>query len=212
MRKERTYAGLLAAGLLLGTGCTSLNSSQAMLNRGYRDLATGQPESAAATARKMLKADHDSPEALLLKAKACAAMNDRAGALNALETLERNAGNSAAARVSLHEGLLLKARLTGSSATLQKAQQVERQITQGMRARQYKTLISYAEEQGDILQAADLFHAFEQTQDSLLPEDQLHGFVLYYAALRSEDAKRLWAGLTPRQRQMLQARYQTIDF
>lgn len=194
-------------------GCMTSNEST-LIRKGYRDISVGRPQIAERRAKKILRTDEKNPTALVLLAKARLAQNNPKGALDALETLDYTNPNDWACpdRIALHEGYLLKGTLTGNMEPMFRAKDIEQSVSKELSSKNFMTLVQYHENQNDPVKAADSFASFEEAKGQLLPEDVMHGFILYYSALRLDDAKRLWGQLTPRQKAVLNDRYKDIQF
>lgn len=200
--------------LIVTAGCVTTRDSTTYLRKGYRDISVGKPRFAERRAKRILVNDEKNPAALVLLAKARIAQNNRIGALEALETLDyaNPADWACPDRIALHEGYLLKGALSGDMEPMYRARDVEKSIETDLSSRHFTTLVQYHEDQGDPIRAADAFEKFEQAKEKLLPEEMMHGFILYYSTLRMDDAKRLWGQLTPKQKTALQNRYKDIEF
>jgi len=199
---------------LVVSGCVSTQDSSMLIRKGYRDIKVGKPQKAEKKAEKILKKRENDPAGLVLLARARMAQDNQPGALDALETLDHITPSDWACpdRIALHEGYLLKSALDNDLATLYRAEKVEKSIYEDMRSRHLMTQVRYYEDQGDPVKAATAFGQYEEIKDHLLPDENLHGFVLYYSSLRSDDARRLWKQLTPKQQQSLLKRYEKIEF
>jgi len=210
---NRISSSLALLSLILTAGCVTTQNSSQLLREGYRDIRIDKPHLAEKRAKKILRARENDPAALVLLARARMARQDTPGALEALETLDHTnpADWACPDRVSLHEGYLLKSALSGNLRTLYRAQDVEASITGDLKSRHFLTLVDYYEKQGDPVRAASAFEQFENTQKQLVSDELMHGFILYYATLRMDDAKRLWGQLTPKQKTALHGRYKDIE-
>ena len=195
------------------TGCGTTRSTSMLLREGYRDIQVGQPAAAERRAVRILKDQEYDPAALVLLARARLSAGDREGALEALETLDyTNVADWACPdRVSLHEGYLLKTELSGNLRMLRKADTVRSTISQELESQRWLTLVRIYENQKDPVKAAEAFARYENTQEQLEADELLHGFVLYYATLRADDAKRLWGQLNPQQKEQVKTRYGEIQ-
>lgn len=196
------------------TGCVTTQDSTTYLRKGYRDIKVGKPRLAERRAKRMLRNNEKQPAALVLLAKARIAQDNKKGALEALETLDYTnpADWACPDRIAVHEGLLLKGSLSGDMEPMYRAQDIEKSIETDLKSRHFVTLVQYHEGQGDPIRAAGAFEKLEQAKKKLLPEEKMHGFILYYSTLRMDDAKRLWTQLTPKQKTVLQNRYKDIEF
>lgn len=200
--------------LMSTTGCATSRDSTVYIRKGYRDISIGKPRLAEKRAQRILRHDERQPAALVLLAKAKIAQNDKKGALAALDTLDYTnpADWACPDRIAVHEGLLLKGALAGDMEAIYRARDVENSIETDLKSRHFITLVQYHEDQGDPIKAAVAFERFEQAKEKLVPEERIHGFILYYSTLRMDDARRMWKQLTPKQRTLLQNRYEDIEF
>ena len=210
--KTITYHGLVVL-IFLATGCATMDNST-LVRRGYSDVAAGNAMQARINAEEVLRKDPHNPSALVLLARAHLLQNNTQSALEALEAVEimTAADWLHADRVALHESLLLKGLIKNDMRMFFRAEDVRNNILNQLTANHYQALVQYHEAQNDPINAADAFRRFEQAKGRLSPEEALHGFVLYYSTLHMDDARRLWAVLTPVQRERVRGQYEDMQF
>ena len=196
---------------LLAAGCATPEPST-LVRQGYSDVAAGNAVGAKQNAEKVLRNDPYNPSALLLLARARLLVNDNQGALEALESVEVMTASDwlHADRVALHESLLLKGLIKNDFRMFFRAQGVRNNITRQLEANHHLALVQYYETQGDPVNAAQAFRSYEEAKGQLTPDEALHGFILYYSTLHIDDARRMWALLTPAQKAQLNRRYDEI--